>query len=131
VDIYGRFDRGKVLRVIIGSCKLRLEAPASKISEEEVQNLVDRFKDASVEETEYCARRAKSYRDVVAILFTNAESTEDGALALAKRERVGIAQVKLPRAWVDDPTRHTIERSMVKFISGSGPKWIPKQGVDE
>jgi hypothetical protein len=127
VDLYARFDRGKVLRVIVGSCKLRLEKPPLSVRADEVQNLLTRLAEAMKAEKEYSDSRGKSFTSVTGMLFTNADSAQEDALILAKQHSVSIAHIKLPRAWDKDPTRHDIDRSMVKFLSGNHPKWIPKQ----
>jgi len=53
VDLYARFDRGKVLRVIVGSCKLRVEQPPLSVRVDEVQILLSRLAEAMKAEKEY------------------------------------------------------------------------------
>jgi hypothetical protein len=127
VDLYARFDRGKVLRVIVGSCKLRIEQPPLSVRVDEVQILLSRLAEAMKVEKEYSEFRGKSFTSVTGMLFTNADSAQEDALALAKHHDISIAHIRLPRAWVKDPTRHDIDRSMVRFLSGNHPRWIPKQ----
>jgi hypothetical protein len=118
VDVYARQTAGKRIRVLVGSCKLRVISADDPITLSETQNLTARVGEAGKHE-----RRSAQLLGIPAesvgvegAIFTNANKVAEDAAVYARNKRIAIYTVAMPKKWLEDPIRHRLRHDDIKPI---------------
>ena len=132
VDVYARQEAGNRIRVLVGSCKLRVVSADDPVTLSEVQNLTTRIGEAGKHERRLAQQLGVPANSVSVegAIFTNANKVAEDATIDARSKRIAIYTVTMPKKWLEDPIRHRLKRDDIKPILDVtlSDALLPKQG---